>query len=311
MQLFSTSVEKAGAELLKLRANRARLESKEIAAELEVTQLRAVTADQLADSILSEEEQGQHPGGRLAVAEARLSDIRKAHPAIIVRMKAAMVALGKALAEELRTKARKLQARRDKLESDRTRSLEQLADLEGSDRAIFIQTYHARRGFLPLGLGATLGSVAAPAFDKLDVEISQLLRQADVCERDAEQRAAGGHISGENLGSLLSVCSDSEQIPPIANEITKWYESATRAAAQAWVNSPQGVPIGGEPDPLPARPLFTIAWRAGVLDVAASGWINQELRRPTSKDHLYGPQGGRHQAYVQASAEVTRGVEAA
>jgi len=280
--MFSANtVDKASAELTKLRANRARLDGKGIALESELNQLRSVTADELLDSILSEDETQSQAGVRAAAIEIQLADLRTAKAALIRRMQAAMIGLGKARGDELRAKAKKLQAKFDRLSADRLKLLEQIRDLEGGG-ANWVQEYFNRRGFLPLGPGGAMGPVGAPVFDKLEAEIRALLDEAAAIERRAEQNAAGGRISAENLEQLLAVCTDADQIAPSDLEIRSWFEQAAKAAAHAYVTSPIGAPMHNEPPALDPMTNLTLVWKAGAIDSTESNWRNLQNRRPVS-----------------------------
>ena len=279
MPLFGNGIDKATAEVRRLKEARVTLLTREQKAKDELERLRAEIPGLALADILGEGPEGRDaPGGagrlpgttpsynRILALDLELKTCHDALPALLGRLEGAMRALQLAKAEEVRKQGARLQK---SLDDHRVKVLDlklKLEQLENCRYAPEVRQVASDAGVpgLQFAISTTM---------RLEHELAELERKAVATEQIAVN--VGGSIDASSLEELLRAIdqADDTTIAPTRGEVEAWYQEALARADAEWSGTGRR---RGDPEPVTAElPGFekyrtlsiSLLWlKEGVID---------------------------------------------
>jgi hypothetical protein len=223
MPLFKTAVEKASAELTRLRELRVSLAERGEKARAELEQLKAGLAGFDLAALLDDGSNGAAKTiattrrGRIRELEDEVETCAGIERPLVEKLQAAIRAVWTARADEIRKQAGRVQKSLDEHSAKVAQlqsALELLEECPFRPEVRQVASDSAERGW----------TFAVSLTMRLTNQIAALRAEADAIEN---KKICGGGASGETLDELLhAVNADPDTIPPLASAIRAWFAAA-------------------------------------------------------------------------------------
>ncbi len=292
MALLSNPIDKAAAELGKLRSARERLECQQTADRAKLTELRAAQGDaEVAELLGTRPSKEPHTLATLVgdarsiqfeimEIEARIQGRSVATPKLLARIREALKVHARARAEVLLKQAAKLREKYDAHQAETARLLTALQAHAGCPYEMrLLLTPPPGSVFVPHALPQIV-----PKYRQMEVEINKLLNEAAAIEAQAEKQGQGGTVTGLSFDDIVKAIGDNPMAPTIA-EVTAWHVEALERSRNEWEQG-IGATINGARPPYDPDWFFSLTWSAeAVIDRQKSTCINRQNRR----DYGQGP----------------------
>jgi hypothetical protein len=255
MPLFGNGIDKATAEVRRLKGARSKLKDREQKAREEMERLRAdlpalALADVLGDGPEGRElpGSGRFPGttpsyNRLMALDLEVRTCTDALPALFPKLESAMRAVNVARAGEIRKRVAKLQSEfaEHKEQSDKLR-----VALENHESAFFQPAPMTMVG----DFTAPMAVPTVTRSEKMRQEIAKLESEAVALEQKPVN--VGGGVDASSLAELLQKtdeCPD-DTIPPTQSEVEAWFAEGLALANAEWNGTGRR---RGDPEPMTAE----------------------------------------------------------
>ena len=269
--MFETAIEKAQAQIHKLRDARTELEAKAEAAGAELAKLREGAGEAELAAILEGIEVGPIRA-RAVELDMQISGLAGARMALMKRIAAAEKALQTAKAEGIRAEGGKLQKKLSEHLAESRRLQAALEKHEGG--CPYIPLAEAQSALMAANPGTPADRTVLkwPDSMRLQQEINALMAKAEAVENGRVE--AGGLATGANLAELLADVANNP-MAPLEAEVRQAFAEMEAAAIDAWERHITGdFALHTGPRPDERLTSFQVAWIDGRVDRQRSAWRN-------------------------------------